>query len=168
MCPALELSAVDRVVTKFLFDAEELVVFGDPVGAAEGTSLDLAGIRGDGDVRDRGVLGLARAMADDGRVFVFLGEFDGVERLSERADLVDLHEDRIGHALIDTLLEEFDICDKQIVADELALRADLVGEQLPALQVVLGAAVLDRNDRIFCDKLFVVIHKLVVGAFGTV
>ncbi len=38
--------------------------------------------------------------------------------------------------------------DEQVVADELDLAAELVGEQLPAVPVVLGAAVLDRDDRV--------------------
>ena len=142
------LTAVDGVVTQFFFDAEKLVVLRDAIGAAERAGLDLAGVGRHGDVGDGGVFGLAGAMADDGGVAVFLGEFDGVERLGERADLVDLHEDRVGHAAFDALAEEFDVGHEEIVADELGLRADRVGELLPAVPVVFRAAVFDGDDRV--------------------
>ena len=41
------------------FDAEELVVFGDAVGAAGGAGFDLAGAGADGEVGDEGVFGFA-------------------------------------------------------------------------------------------------------------
>src|ERR1044071_5084863 len=63
-----EFSAVHGIAAEELFDAEQLIVFGDAVGAAEGPGFDLAGIGGHGDVRDGGVLGFAGSMADDGRV----------------------------------------------------------------------------------------------------
>jgi hypothetical protein len=61
-------------------------------------------------------------------VAVELGELDGVEGLGERADLVHLHENRVGRAGVDALLEELHVGDEQIVADELDLVAELVGE----------------------------------------
>src|SRR6187549_3643004 len=67
-----ELAAVDRAGAQLLFDAEELIVLGDTVGAGSGPGLDLASVGRDRDVGDRYVLGLARAMRDDGRVLVFL------------------------------------------------------------------------------------------------
>jgi hypothetical protein len=42
----LHLAAEDRVGAEFFLDAEELVVLGHAVGAAERTGFDLAGIRG--------------------------------------------------------------------------------------------------------------------------
>jgi hypothetical protein len=58
------------VVAEVLGNAEELVVLGDAVGAAGAAGLDLAGARGDGQVGDERVLGLAGAMADDAAVAV--------------------------------------------------------------------------------------------------
>ena len=51
-------------------------------------------------------------MADDGCVVVFLRQADGAERLGEGADLVHLHEDGVGYALVDAALEEFHIGDE--------------------------------------------------------
>ena len=80
------------VAAEFLFDAEELVVFGEAVGAGEGAGLDLAHVEGDGDVGDGGVFAFAGAVAEDGGVTVAFGEFDSVEGFGEGADLVDLDE----------------------------------------------------------------------------
>jgi len=145
-------STIDGVVAEFLFDAEELVVFGNAVGAAKGAGLDLAGIRRDGDVSDGDIFGLAGAVADDGCIFVFLGEFDGVEGFGEGADLVDLDEDRVCHALVDAFLEEFHIGDEEVVADQLGGRAERVGEFFPADPIVFGAAILDRDDGYFLQR----------------
>jgi hypothetical protein len=75
-----------------------------------------------------------------------LGDPDGVERLRHGADLVELHEDRIGEAGLDALLEALRVRDEEVVADELDLVAELVREELPALFVVLGAAVFDADE----------------------
>jgi hypothetical protein len=47
------------VRAEFLGDAQQLVVLRVAVASARGAGLDLAAVRGDGDVRDRRVLGLA-------------------------------------------------------------------------------------------------------------
>jgi hypothetical protein len=52
---------------------------------------------------------------------VALREVDRFERFAERADLIDLHEDRVGAAFIDAALKELRVGDEQIIADELHL-----------------------------------------------
>src|SRR5215207_9249144 len=59
-----------RGVAQVFLDAEELVVLGDAVCARERARLDLAGVGGDREVGDEGVLGLARAVRDDDRAAV--------------------------------------------------------------------------------------------------
>ena len=49
--------------------------------------------------------------------------------------------DRIGH--------------EQVVADELDACAELPGEQLPAVPIVFGESVFDRNNRITIDQVAV-------------
>ena len=46
------------VEAQFIFDTDELIVFCQPVGAAERSSFDLSGVGSDSDVGDGGVLGL--------------------------------------------------------------------------------------------------------------
>ena len=50
--------------------------------------------------------------------------------------------------------------DEEVVADQLAAAAELVGQQLPALPVVLGHAVLDRDDRVGVDEVGEVVGVL--------
>jgi len=68
--------------------------------------FDLARIRSRRDIGDRRVLGLTGTMRDHRGVAGLLGHLDGVERLGERTDLVDLDENRVGHALFDALPKE--------------------------------------------------------------
>ena len=81
-------------------------------------------------------------------VAVAAAELDGFERLGERADLVDLDENRIGDALFNAALQALDVGDEEIVADELNAAAQLVGQQLPAFPVVFGETVFEGDDRI--------------------
>ena len=86
----------------------------------------MAGIGGDRDVGDGSVFRLAGPMADHRGVGVFFGEFDRIEGLGERADLVDFDQDRIGDALFKSLSEKLHIGDEQVVTDELDLRAERI------------------------------------------
>ena len=77
-----------------------------------------------------------------------MGHLHRRDRLGERTDLVDLHEDAVGHALGNAAGEPLGVGDKQVVTHELHLLAELLRDQLPALPVVLRAAVFDRHDRV--------------------
>ena len=59
-------------------------------------------------------------MRDDGRVAGALGHVDGIERLGERADLIDLDEDGIGDAPGDALGQTLRIGYEKVIADQLA------------------------------------------------
>ena len=61
------------------------------------------------------------------------------------------------------LLQELYVGDKHIVADELDLAAELVGELLPVGPIALGAAVFDAHDRIFAAELDVKVDQLIAG-----
>src|SRR5258707_677930 len=87
-----KLAAVNGVFSQYLLDPQKLVVFGDAIRSAERSSLDLAGIRGYGNVCDGGVFCLTRSMANDGCVAVFLGQFHRIQGFGERTDLVHLDE----------------------------------------------------------------------------
>src|ERR1051325_1190430 len=94
-------SCKHRRVAQLLLDAQELVVLGDAVAARGRAGLDLPRVRGHGEVGDGGVLGLAGAMRDDVAVAGALGHLDRVERLGERADLIQLDENRVADAPLD-------------------------------------------------------------------
>ena len=50
-------------------------------------------------------------------------------------------------------LEDLRIGDEQVVADDLDVLAEPLGEQLPAVPVVLGHAVFDADDRVLVDQV---------------
>src|SRR6478609_10817691 len=91
-------------VTQLVLDAEQLVVLRDAVRTRRCAGLDLAAVGGHGEVGDRGVLGLAGAVAHHVAEAGAVGELDGVEGLGERADLVDLHQHGVGLAAVDAAL----------------------------------------------------------------
>ncbi len=110
------------------------------------------------------VLGLARAMRHHRRVAGLVRHLDRGERLGERADLVDLDQDRVAEAALDAVGEPRDVGDEQVVADELALVADQIGDLLPAVEVVFRHAVLDRDDRVAANQVGEVLRLLLDGA----
>src|SRR5439155_39870 len=110
---------VQRRLAELLLDPEQLVVLGDALAAGWSARLDLPGIRRHREVGDRRVFGLSRAVRDDARIAVLARETDRLERLRERADLVHLHEDRVGDVLVDAALQPLPIRHEHVVADEL-------------------------------------------------
>ena len=99
-------------------------------------------------------------MAHDAGVTSLLGGLDGLERLGECADLVDLDQDRVGGAQLDALLEALGVSDEQVVTHQLHLVANAAGKLDPSAPVLLGHAVLDGDDGIGVDELLPVIDHL--------
>src|SRR5688572_33471339 len=62
------LSGEPAARPELFLDPEELIVLGDAIRPAGRSGLDLPCRRGDGEIRDRRVLGLPRAVRDDARV----------------------------------------------------------------------------------------------------
>ena len=104
---------------EFLFDAKELIVLGDAVGAAGGAGIDLAGGGGDGEIGDEGVFSFAGAVGDDGVVTGFACHFDGINGFGDGANLIELDENGVGDAFADAAGEARSVSDEEIVADEL-------------------------------------------------
>ena len=99
-------------------------------------------------------------MTHDAGVTGLLGGLDGLERLGERADLIDLDQDRVGGTQLDALLEALGVGDEQVVAHQLHLVANAAGKLNPTVPVLLGHAVLDGDDGIGVDELLPVINHL--------
>src|SRR5690606_29571091 len=112
------LSGVARGPAELLVDAQQAVVLRHAIGAAERAGLDLPRPGRHREVGDGVVLGLARAMGDDAGVPALVREADAVERLGQRADLVQLDEDAVGDALLDALRQPAWVRHEEIVPDE--------------------------------------------------
>ena len=92
-----------------------------------------------------------------------MSHLDGFEGLGNAADLVELDQDGVAAAKLDTLLKALGVGNKEIVADELDLLAELCCHLLPTFPVLLVKTVLDRGDRIFLDKACPMGDKLIGG-----
>src|ERR1700722_15562597 len=92
-----------------------------------GAGFDLAGAGSNCEVGDECVFSFAGAVRNYRGVAVAAGEIDGVQSFADRADLVDFDQDRVGHVLVDSLLQELNIRYEDIVAYQLNLAAELCG-----------------------------------------
>src|SRR5699024_8371333 len=151
---------VDCCAFQVALDAEQLVVLRHALGAGRGTGLDLAAIQSDGQVSDGGVLGLAGAVGHHGAVAVAVCQFHGVEGLGEGTDLVHLDQQGVGRATVDALLQAGRVGDEEVVANDLDLVAELLGEGDVSLPVVLVQRVLDGDDRVLLDQVSVDLNHL--------
>ena len=82
-----------------------------------------------------------------------LAHLDRSDRLGQRPDLVDFHQQGVGHFLLDRPLDKANIGHQQVVAHQLDLAADPLVQQRPALPVVLGHSVFDADDREAVDPV---------------
>ena len=130
-----------RARSQLFLNPQKLVVLGNAIRAAHRSGLDLAHARGHRQVGDKRILGLAAAVRDHSRITVPAAQLDRLQRLRQRADLVHFDQDGVGHALFDAALQQLDVGAEDVVAHKLDAAAELVGEDLPALPVVLGQAV---------------------------
>jgi hypothetical protein len=89
---------------EILFEAQELIVFGDAIRARQRSGFDLSGIGRNREIGNERILSFAGAMRDDRSAAVSLGQLDAIQRFRKRADLVDLDQDRIRDTEIDPLL----------------------------------------------------------------
>src|SRR5690606_19856299 len=121
---------------------------GDAIGTAQGASLDLTGGSAYGQVGDGAVLGFTRTVGNNCGVTGCLSHLDGFQGLGQRADLVELDQDRVADALVDAFLENLGVGHEQVVTDQLHLLAKLVGQHFPACPVGLVHAIFDGNDRV--------------------
>ena len=87
-----------------LGDADELVVFGDALAAGEGTSLDFAGSKANGEMGDGCIFRLARAVRHDGLKTSGFSKENSGDSFRESADLVWLDQDGIGGFFFDAAL----------------------------------------------------------------
>ena len=79
---------------------------------------------------------------------------DRVERLGQRADLVHLDQDRVGDAVPRCRARAARCWSRTGRRRRAGTRSPIASRQLlPAVPVVLGQAVLDRDDRILVDPL---------------
>lgn len=90
---------------QLLLNAEDLVVLGEALWAARGSSLDLAGGESHHQVGDEGVLSLTGPVGDHGAPAIALGQEMGLDGLCDGADLVDLQQQAVARLLLNAGLD---------------------------------------------------------------
>ena len=110
---------VGRRRSELTLDPQQPIVLGDPLGAARGTRLDLTRSGGHGQIRDERVLRLSGAVRDHDPETGRLGQADGIQRLDDRTDLVQLDQNRVGGALLDPAPQTILVRDEEVVTDDL-------------------------------------------------
>src|SRR6201998_1132697 len=113
-----------RRPAQFFLNPQQLVVLGDAVGTRGGAGFDLAGAGRDRQIGDKGVFSFAGTVGDHRRVPVAPRQIDGLQSLADCPDLVNLDQNRVGHAFVDALLQELNIGHEDVVTDQLNLPAE--------------------------------------------
>ena len=98
------LVTVSGRIAQFFLDTDQLVVLGNAIRTAHGTSLDLSRVGSHCDVGDGGILRFTLAVRSNRRITVPMSHFDGIQRLCQRSDLVHFDEDGIAGAHFDAFL----------------------------------------------------------------
>mmetsp|Transcript_74633 Transcript_74633/g.216544 ORF Transcript_74633/g.216544 Transcript_74633/m.216544 type:complete len:369 (+) Transcript_74633:49-1155(+) len=163
--PHALVTSEEGLGTELFFDAEKLVVLGQPLTAARGAGLDLAGAEADDEVRDERVFRLAGAVGDHHTPTSLLAHLARLDGLGDGPDLVDLQQERVagGHVALHRLGDALWVRDEEVVADDLHALADVLGEWAVAVPVVLIEGVLDGDHGVLLDPTLVVLRELLRG-----
>mmetsp|Transcript_20867 Transcript_20867/g.31465 ORF Transcript_20867/g.31465 Transcript_20867/m.31465 type:complete len:237 (+) Transcript_20867:218-928(+) len=158
---AEHLAAVAQV--GLLLDAQQLVVLGQALAPAGGPGLQMAGAQADRQVRDEGVLGLARAVRDENAPAIRHAELPRCDGLSDGADLIDLQEHRVGGLLVQAHLHPLHVGAVEVVAHNLHTLAHRLRELGMALKVFLCEGVLEEGDGVLLAEALVGLNHLLAG-----
>ena len=149
--------------TKLGLNAEKLVVLGRSLATAGSSGLDLASAKTNSEIGDVVVLGLSRSVAGHDAPSVLLGKLDGIDRLGDGTDLVDLKEQAVGRSLLNGLLDLNGVGDGEVVANNLNLLSDLAADLGPVVPIVLVKGILNGDDGVLVAKLLVEGNHLITS-----
>ena len=81
------------------------------------------------------------------------GYLHGSQRLRQRSDLVDLHQDGVGDPFVDPAPQDQLVGDEDVVPHQLEPVTQALGQFCPALPVIFRHPVLDGHDRVVGHQL---------------
>ena len=87
--------------TELFFDAQQLVVLRDAIGAARRTGLDLACVGGHREVGNESIFRFTRPMGHDAGVVGARCQAHRFQRLGQTANLIDLDQNGVRDSAID-------------------------------------------------------------------
>ena len=143
-------AGVARNVAQVFLDADQLVVLCRAIRARQRTGLDLTGRRWY-PPRDRQSVSPRSRLSDAKSRYVSgaLGPFQPRQTVSDKVPIwLILIRIGVGDALWIPSRRIFRIGHEDIVADQLHLLAEPVGQRLPAVPVAFGHAVFDADNRV--------------------
>mmetsp|Transcript_10119 Transcript_10119/g.22549 ORF Transcript_10119/g.22549 Transcript_10119/m.22549 type:complete len:445 (-) Transcript_10119:32-1366(-) len=157
------LASVGALVAKLLLDTHELVVLGSPLRAARGAGLDLSRPEADNEVRDGGVLRLARTVRHHHAPPLSLGHLASLDRLRDRPDLVHLEEEAVARLLLDGGHDASGVGHEEVVTHDLAAAAKRRLELGVGLPVILVEGILDGHNGEVLSEALVHLDELLAG-----
>ena len=135
-----------------VLDAQKGIVLAHTLRTSRGTRLDDTSIEGDGKVSNRRVLRLTGAVRHHDSPVVRLSELSSLDRLGDRADLVDLEQKTVACLLLDGRLDTEGVRDCQVITDD---RNACLTQYRPSFPVILVEGVLNRRDRVLLEVALV-------------
>ncbi len=115
-------------IAQLLFDAKKLVVLGNTVRTARSAGLDLASVGCNREVGNGNVFGFAGTMGHNACITCLLCHLNSLKGLGEGTDLVNLYQDCVSATKLDALGKALGVGYEQVVANQLNLVANAVGE----------------------------------------
>ena len=82
-------------------------------------------------------------MAHHSGVTILVSQLNGLNGFGESTDLVNLDEDTVGNTFGDSVAQALCVGDEQVVADQLNSLSEFIGQLLPPVPVIFGAAVFN-------------------------
>ena len=135
-------SGIFSFATQVFFDAQQLIILLHPFASAGCAGLQMAGIQGHGHISDKTVNGLAAAVGDTCAPAGLPAHLNGFDGFSQRPDLVEFDQDRIGAIFLNAPFNVLDVGHKEIIADEFNTVSQALIEGLPAAPVIFRQPVL--------------------------
>ena len=96
-------------------------------------------------------------MAHHAGVATPVGQLHCFDGFGQRADLVHLDQDGIGHPFLDAAAQALHVGHEEVVPHELGVVPERIGHELPGGPIVLVASVLDADDRVLSTELLPVV-----------
>ena len=120
-------------IAKAPFNLEQAIILGNSLASARRSSFDLSAAHCYCEVGNEWILGLARAMRNYELPICRPAQVDRLDRLSHRADLIELNQNRICCTFGNTALDELCIGDVDVVPDDLNPVTKLCGKSAKAI-----------------------------------
>ena len=85
------LSSVIANFPQFLLNIQKAVIFGNPLAPARRARFNLPRIQRHCQIRNKGILGLSRAVGNNRRITIFLRQLNRLYRLRDSPNLIELN-----------------------------------------------------------------------------